>query len=114
MIILLGNISKFTFQFLYIKCKMPKSQLLIGQDTSFKNWQTECSACNQFGFYPPAFCLYICENVEKYGWPLRQSLYKLYFEQFDKTLNWNENVTLDFDVWPVIPISLYLHRSMKY
>ncbi len=58
---------------------MPKSQLLIGLETSFKNWQNAAQNVNIYfpskayiWSYPLplAYGLYTCENVDNYGLPL--------------------------------------------
>ncbi len=65
-------------QFHNIKCKMPKSRLLIGLETSFKNWQ-KAQHVNIYFISKAYICcyhllyiygLYTCENVDNYGWPL--------------------------------------------
>ncbi len=66
-------------QFHNIKFKMLESQLLIGLETSFKNWQKALNVniyyilkeyiwCNPL---PPAYGLYTCENVDIFGRPLK-------------------------------------------
>ncbi len=57
---------------------MPESQLLIGLETSFKNWQKALNVNIYYILkayiwcYPPplAYGLYTCENVDIFGWPL--------------------------------------------
>ncbi len=71
-----GNPKKY-FNFTNIKFKMQDSQLLIGLETSFKNWQ-KAQNVNIYSIlkayiwcYPLlAYGLYACENVDNYGWPL--------------------------------------------
>ncbi len=66
-------------QFHNIKYKMPKSLLLIGLETSFKNWQKAQHVTfiphqkhtSGVSPLPLASVLYTCENVDNYGWPLR-------------------------------------------
>ncbi len=70
-------------QFHNIKFEMPTSQLLIGLETSFKNWQKAWSMLpfislkNLHLVLPPsplAYSLFTCENVDNYGWPLSHLL----------------------------------------
>ncbi len=66
-------------QFHNMKFKMPKSQLLIGLETSFKNWQ-KAQNVNiyvpskvyiwSYPIPPLVYGLNTCENVDNYGWPL--------------------------------------------
>ncbi len=63
-------------QFHNMRFKMLKYQLLIGLETSFKNWQKAQNVNIYFPSkvdiwsYPLVYGLYTCENVDNYGWPL--------------------------------------------
>ncbi len=66
-------------QFHNIKFKIAKSQLLIGLETSFSNWQKAQHVKMYFPSkvyiwcyppYPLVYGLYTYENVDNYGWPL--------------------------------------------
>ncbi len=66
-------------QFHNIKFKMSKSQLLIGLEMSFNNWQKAKHVNIYFPskayiwcypLPPPTYGLYTCANVDNYGWPL--------------------------------------------
>ncbi len=68
---------------------MPKSQLLIGLETSFKTDRklrmSTCTSHKQLtsGVTPSPilYSLYTCENVDNYGWHLIQFLYKYITQQ---------------------------------